>query len=279
MSSMISKLILGTAGLGGLPYGRQGKIVEEKEARAIIGQAVDAGIRTFDVAPVYGQAERICGEALSGISGVTIYTKTTGSWEEAVESTRRLRPHRPCFLWHNFTAKCRVPEWVDGGTIYSSEDIIVRDKKYLFDIFYDEYHTPSIVQWPWNLLCQWIPPNRKIGFMWPSSTKIKYLARSVLLQGLLKDPFPKGIYSSPEIEVAILKADRLAHALGVNIQTLALRSALEMNFDGVVIGPQSIEELEECIAIAEMKPLNALPFIKELDLGDNPITDPRTWAA
>lgn len=259
MSSMISKLILGTAGLGGLPYGRQGKVVSKEDTRQIIQQACSRGIRVFDTAPTYGWAEQALGEALQGYTDCVVYTKTQGSWEEAVESIKRLRPHMPRVLFHNYArGMSRVfPPWANGATVYNRKDLPGDGEIACFDV----------LQFPWNLLRQ---------DFFTADVKI---ARSVFLQGLLKDPFPKGIYSSPEIEVAILKADRLAHALGVNIQTLALRSALEMNFDGVVIGPQSIEELEECIAIAEMKPLNALPFIKELDLGDNPITDPRTWAA
>lgn len=257
--SDVSKLILGTAGLGGLPYGRHQTTVEKEDAIRLFHRACDAGIRTFDTAPSYGCSETWLGEALRDRGDCVVYTKTTGSWEEAVKSIKSLRPHMPRVLFHNY---CRgmssvFPTWANGASIYSRKDLPGDGAIACFDV----------LQFPWNLLRQ---------DFFTADVKI---ARSVFLQGLLKDPFPKGIYSSPEIEVAILKADRLAHALGVNIQTLALRSALEMNFDGVVIGPQSIEELEECIAIAEMKPLNALPFIKELDLGDNPITDPRTWAA
>ncbi len=119
---MRSKLILGTAGLGGIPYG--GKSVNVDDAYKIISRAWDMGITSFDTAPAYGQAESILSRTLKH-SPATIYTKTTGDVKQALRSQALLRcPH---FLWHNWQHKWwkfgreKLPEWIDGVSIYSEE--------------------------------------------------------------------------------------------------------------------------------------------------------------
>ena len=48
----IAKLVLGTAGLGGLPYGADKRIVSREDAQKLIEHAYDSGVRRFDTAPV-----------------------------------------------------------------------------------------------------------------------------------------------------------------------------------------------------------------------------------
>ncbi|WP_449439677.1 aldo/keto reductase [Pedobacter steynii] len=58
------KLILGTAGLGGI-WGK----IDAKESIATILSALEQGITAIDTAPAYGDAEELIGTALSLWSG------------------------------------------------------------------------------------------------------------------------------------------------------------------------------------------------------------------
>jgi aryl-alcohol dehydrogenase-like predicted oxidoreductase len=64
---------LGTWGLGGRAYGA----VTQSRARSVLDAALDAGVRTFDTADIYGdgRAEALLGEALSTRPGVTVVSK------------------------------------------------------------------------------------------------------------------------------------------------------------------------------------------------------------
>ncbi len=145
---MRSRLILGTAGLGGIAYGN--KWVSAEAAADIIRHAYDSGITSFDTAPAYGDAETILGNTLLG-KPATIFTKTTGDVAQALRSVRRLgNPH---FLWHNYRPKwwqfwpTKLPDWVDGVTVYSTElPFVPRNAQY--------------VQVEWNLLRQTKYPPR-----------------------------------------------------------------------------------------------------------------------
>lgn len=63
--SMMNKVILGTAGLGGV-WGE----VDAEESITTILEALEQGINALDTAPAYGDAERFVGQALAQWGGV-----------------------------------------------------------------------------------------------------------------------------------------------------------------------------------------------------------------
>lgn len=247
---MIHKLILGTAGLGGQPYGREKRRVSEAEATKLICHAYECGIRQFDTAPSYGNAEVWLGRAL-GAKVVMLFSKTNGLTDLALASMENLGTSRVAFLWHNWRG-AELPPWVMGVTCYDSDPI---PKVLPAGITY--------LQKDWNLLRQSTAPKG-----------VRFLARSVFLQGVLTE----GGDAPPELEGAMHNARRFAALCGVDLTTLALRAALEHgDIDGVVIGPTTMDELDRCLEIAsERRPLSvdhALPLLADR----SPATDPRTW--
>jgi aryl-alcohol dehydrogenase-like predicted oxidoreductase len=244
---VLKKLILGTAGLGGLPYGKEKRIVSEAEALDILTCANRAGIDTADTSPMYGQAE-----ARIGRTGPwkRVYTKTTGDVDEAISSLELIRS-RVCWLWHNWHG-APLLAWTSGVTVYCADKLAVPNVR--------------VVQSDWNLLNQELP--------WTEKPPMA-IVRSVFLQGCLTG---NGHPRVEDLRRPIARAARMAAIFGIDLETLALRAALEHPcIDGVVIGPTSVGELGRCLEIAN-RPDLGLGDLRILH-SDSPATDPRTWEA
>lgn len=263
----IAKLVLGTAGLGGLPYGAEKRVVSRDDATTLIRHAYDSGVRRFDTAPAYGEAESHVAHAIDGRVAV-VFTKTTGDVDEALQSALRFGAKvHTAYLWHNYNERIAaereealkqnwavdgrgplLPPWVRGVTTYAADRTDARP----------EY----AVQQDWNLLQQRIPEPKPALFM----------ARSVFLQGrLTEDGMGKGVPYD--------RARQMAALYGVDLNTLALRAALEHDaIDLVVVGPTTLDELAACLEIADMKPINLRDtHLAMLACNDPTVTDPRTW--
>ncbi len=239
----VDKLILGTAGLGGLPYGRNRRVVTFDEAVGVLERAYHKGIRSFDTAPAYGFAEKAIGKAITG-SDCTIYTKTIGDIGELIESVRRLG-QVPAVLWHNYKRGTGLNGWVSGFTAYSGDDWV------------DMQGFP--VQTDWSILNQQRAPN---------------IARSIFLQGVLAGEMPP----SPELGEYVSRAQSFANGLGMPLKMLALHAALQIA-DKVVVGATSVEEVDEVVAYAGRTVPKLFPLIRVLDCPDRSLTDPRNWEA
>ncbi len=247
----IDKLCLGTAGLGGLPYGIHDRAVSRDQAIRVIRAAYGAGIRCFDTAPTYGEAEQWLADAIGEYGDCAITTKTSGSVDLAIASLRAFGARRTTVMWHNWQGE-KLPTWVRGVTVYAADRVEIPDGLDL------------MVQGDWNLLQQTIHQQRTDGFQ----------ARSVFLQGQLA-----GGTVRAGLQNAVERSAEFAAACGVDLTTLALRAALENPaVDSVVIGPTTTAELEECLEIAERPHLGVNHLIPMLAI-DSPETDPRTWSA
>ncbi len=264
-----AKLVLGTAGLGGLPYGNDGRMVSRSGAMELMEHAYDSGVRRFDTAPAYGEAERWLGEML-GDRPAFVWTKTTGDVDQAIKSAGIFGTKvHTAYLWHNYGERVAaereemtrknyatdrygipLPSWVSGVTTYAADHTDTRP----------EY----LVQQDWNLLQQRIPQPKPALFV----------ARSVFLQGrLTENGMGKGVQYD--------RARRMAALYGVDLNTLALRAALEHNaIDLVVVGPTTLDELDACLEIVGQKPLGLRwAHLAMLACNDPTVTDPRQWSA
>jgi aryl-alcohol dehydrogenase-like predicted oxidoreductase len=254
VSAMIEKLVLGTAALGGEPYGRSKQSVDEITAVAVIESALASGIKIIDTAPSYGQAEARIGVACRRASrSVRVITKTSGDQDIAARSLERLGCGSDVeFFWHNWTQGTPRPSWVSGATVYGREGY-----KSCLGIY-------SQIQVDWNILSQFREHKHHETVF----------GRSVFLQGVLAGAMPPDNRLIPLVE----RAERFAHGFGVNLPTLALRAALENPFiDYVVIGPNSLSNLRDIIEIAQGKWLGLTHLLPILSADDYTITDPRTW--
>ncbi len=245
---MLKKIILGTAGLGGLPYGREKRVVSRTDATLIMTRAYNAGIKTFDTAPAYGNAEAWLGEAL-GNRIATVYTKTDGDKLKARASLSHFYSKiSPTYLWHAYENQI-TPAWISGVSIYAA------------DLPHKLIDSRFAVQMDWNVLNQTKFPKCK-----------SKIARSVFLQGVLAgEKIPKGLGNA----VAAAKQHAKLHMM--ELPEFALRAALQnRDIDHVIVGPTTIEELETCLKIAAQteKPLGDFA---SLHVG-GAMTDPRTWA-
>lgn len=249
---MIDRLMLGTAGLSGMPYGIEKRVVAPSEAAQVIEHARKSGIHAFDTAPAYGFAEAVLGETLRKMGcGCHVFTKNNGLRDEAILSLTRLKPHYPTMLFHNWGGTSDLPPWTQGATTYETK-----------------WETPPKCRWlqvAWNVLRQVEPPAGP-----------RIIARSVLLQGLLANQsvcLVEGLY--PYVQ----RARDMAEACGMKMGEFALRAALQNpRFDYVLVGPTTIAEVDECVRIAK-DTSRTVPseLISMLDLGSSPMTDPRNW--
>jgi 1-deoxyxylulose-5-phosphate synthase len=291
----VARLVLGTAALGlpyGLPEGGAAApvLVPEEAARGLIHAALAAGIATFDTAPAYGEAEARLGRALAGQGQVWTKVSTSVSDSPAREVARsveasleRLRRARVELVsWHNWTPSLAGERafrecWGElrrspaigslGATTYGEDDAAAAVESGLFDV----------VQVEWNLLRQGVL--RRLRHR--SRSAVKIAVRSVWLQGVLTPrsralpPFLRALEPSRE------EASGRARAWGFDLEALALRAALDQpGVERVVIGIDSPSQLAVALRAARAPRLapDQLEELAVLDRGDDPLTDPRTWA-
>lgn len=232
---MIHKLILGTAGLGGQEYA--GRTVTREDAKRVINRAWELGLHNFDTAPAYGFAEELLAEAFEFMGCAHIFTKDSERHQK--HGRLSLMQPRPSILWHNWTKYCGIEhsdQYVDGVSVYQDE---------IGNALAEGY---GLIECEWNLLRQCAIPDG-----------ITFIARSVFGRGLAKKS---------------LIAQEIANALDLDVHQLFLQAALQHpRIDHVIIGPQTIEELEQCVAWSR-KPLN---FWQVLDVADRKLTDPRLY--
>jgi aryl-alcohol dehydrogenase-like predicted oxidoreductase len=294
--SAIDRLVLGTVALG-LPYGvaLQGdsrQLADQNEVGALIEQAVAAGITNFDTAPSYGLAEERLGRFLPADHG-SVWTKLSnlpvdGGLAQAaerslVQSLSRLNRDRiDCLQWHNWQATLAESTafrslWSElradpriaslGASTYGVDDALAAVRSGLFEQ----------VQIEWNLLNQ--------GVLDAVAEEAANLAvtlalRSVFLQGVLTEK--GGFLPSALAGLAAprARAAALAARFGLTLNALALRAALDHPArPRVLIGPDRPQQLAEILTHTALSPIPAdvLAELRQLDLAENPLTDPRTW--
>jgi aryl-alcohol dehydrogenase-like predicted oxidoreductase len=290
----VGRLVLGTAALG-LPYGLSDRaavapaLLPEDEAAAVIRNALEAGIDTFDTAPAYGEAEARLGRSLAGAGrvwtkvGAPVGPSLGGDLQRSVRESRdRLRRDRlELVSWHNWNDSLAAePAFLEawdhlraqpavaavGATTYGVRDATAAAQSGLFDV----------VQVEWNLLRQGVLTRLRQH----PTPGAGVAVRSVWLQGTLTPrrrslpSFLRGLGPS------LSRANALAEEWGLDLETLALRAALDQpGLARVVIGVDSCAQLASALQAARGPRLDAdqLDALRALDRGEDPLTDPRTW--
>jgi aryl-alcohol dehydrogenase-like predicted oxidoreductase len=291
----VDRLVCGTAALG-LPYGlpRDGGRVElmaAEHAQLVIERALAAGLRTFDTAPAYGEAEARLGKALDGAGAVWTKTRRADALDAALASTlmreldaslsRLNRAAVDLLQWHNWTSALAANDyfrraWQElshrpaikalGASTYGPEDAVAAVTSGLF----------AVVQIEWNLLNQ-----RVLAHVAHEAAQrgVKIALRSVFLQGALSGE-GRVLPAIPRLREGVRRAQDLARGWGMSLAALALRAALDApGVDYVLVGLDSAEQAAEIRRIAEGQALGSakLHEVTALDLGGDPSTDPRTW--
>lgn len=280
MGKRSAELVLGSVQLG-LAYGVANKTGKPSRGAALqlVRQAADAGVTQFDTARAYGDSEERLGEALDGLAARAI-TKLSpladlpagasrGEVRDAVdasiaESLTALRRKRiDCLLLHRASHMTafggaiweRLLERLEDGSV-SALGVSVQSPQEAQDAL--ACREVRHIQMPFNLLdWRW----REAGVIAEMEKRpdVTVHARSVFLQGLLAANDPK-IW--PRIEgvdpPAVLKLiAELAEEFGrENTADLCLAYARGQSYiDGVVIGLETMEQLDTNLRLAVKRPL------------------------
>jgi aryl-alcohol dehydrogenase-like predicted oxidoreductase len=291
----LERIVVGTAALG-LPYGlpRDGdapKLMSEGDAALIVTTALASGVRRFDTAPAYGEAEARLGRVL-GAHG-TVWTKVgrgelaTGDYaQELVEEVEhsRLRLRRQwidVLQWHNWTPAIGELAWFRrawktlrrderigalGASTYGPADAVAAVASGMFDL----------VQVEWNLLNQKVVRTIEAR---ARGANVTIAVRSVFLQGALTGdarPLPP----VPGLAAAVERVRITAAQCRLAVSHLALRAALDTPaVTYVLVGIDHPSQIDVIASICAAPPLTSEQrnAIEELDLGEDPAVDPRRW--
>lgn len=286
--------MLGTAALG-LRYGLAGEEgagpPSPPVAVDVIHAAENVGVYAFDTAPSYGAAEILLGRALGGRGRV--WTKVgvaadldrslPGALASSVDASlsRLKRSRLQLVQWHNWTAgladdphfQCswrslRQHPAVEelGATTYGAADARAAVTSGLF----------GVVQVEWNLLNQ--ATLKALKSVPLGRTRVA--VRSVFLQGVLTRRGERLPSHLAGLRGAVDRARRLAERWGIDLQTLALRAALDQaEVAWVVVGAVAVAEIQQMLSVARLPPLglDQRMQLEALDHSSLAAVDPRTW--
>lgn len=291
-NNSFSRIVLGTVALG-TPYGiGEKQIPDVLEVANLFQFASNVGICQLDTAPSYGIAEDLVGAYASEL-GFRVWTKLSNiplddkAYKNVQESIKKsvaaLHQHDiDCLQWHNWSVDLQenpyfLKIWRDvqenfqintlGASTYGIDNALAAVKSGLFDL----------VQIEWNLLNQSV-----LDAVGEEAKKrgVKLALRSIFLQGVLTD---KGeSLSGPLIKLRNFrqKAKQLASELGLTLNALALRSALDHPMMPLVlIGPDRLVQLQEICHDAQLPSISSeISFkIRGLTVPDVSLVDPRMW--
>ena len=290
------KLGLGTVQLG-MAYGitnRHGRVPPET-ARRIIERALAAGIRVFDTAPDYGDAESVLGACLPRNEALRIVTKLPrmpddinepgiiNTWvhRNVADSLRRLDRDRITTLLVHHAGDLFGPR---GEILYSSLAELKRNGmiENIGASVYEEqeidalltHFDPDVVQVPINLLDQRLIRGGQLRRLHEHGVEIH--GRSLLLQGLLAtaDGVPDRFFETWRKPLESFR--RAVSAQGLTPLQAAvgfINTVSEINC--AIIGVTSLHELEEILAAATTQ----LPpaWYAAFALDDARLLNPSRW--
>lgn len=284
MTNLSNKLVLGTVQFG-LDYGINNPIGRPSMDKSLemLDFAWQKGIRIFDTAYAYGEAEKILGEFIktgnfgSEIKVITklkpnIISESKGEICDIItsnldESLKKLnRNHVDGYLFHTpsyiYNDKV-IDAMVDlkkqklvkniGVSIYEEIDAVYAARLQMFDY----------IQVPYSIFDQRL--NKTDFFETAKKNNITIFARSAFLQGLFFMPEEK---IPPYLEIAkpyFKKFDKIINKYNISRQQAALLfSCKNEHIDYVVFGVDNLDQLKEDIEIAEEN-IDCEDCMKELE--------------
>jgi spore coat polysaccharide biosynthesis protein SpsF len=275
-------LVLGTAQLG-MAYGIANRTgaPSPDDAQALVLRARALGVASFDTARAYGESETRLGRALAAEPGARIITKLLPFDELALDApagavadkvrqsvaasldalgtpklqtlllhrARHLRAHNGA-VWDtllNLKAEGRIGTL--GASVQTPEELRLALS----------YRDIGHVQLPFNLL-DWRWRDPAVFDLFSHRPDVTVHARSVFLQGLLAANDASLWPDVPGLDKAglVVALDALAQTIGRdNAADLCLAYARGMPFlSGVVIGAETVAQLEDNVALAAKPPLD-----------------------
>jgi aryl-alcohol dehydrogenase-like predicted oxidoreductase len=283
MENKMNKLVLGTVQFG-LDYGINnfnGKPTREKSL-AMLDFAYEKGVRIFDTASAYGDAEEILGEFMKS-RGLTDKIKVITKLKPNIVEESEGDPYD--IILENLTLSLKKlnREYVDGYLFHTPA--YIRNKK-LVDCFsklkdqglvknigvsiYEEddalYATKldvvDYIQVPYSILDQRL--NKTDFFKLAKENNKTVFARSAFLQGLFFMPENKIPEHLSKVKDYFKDLDEIIAKYGLSRQQIALLFSYQnKNIDHVVFGVDTLEQLKEDVEIVE-KNIDCEKCIEEL---------------
>lgn len=289
MSSLVSKLLVGTASFGA-EYGLANSIVPSpKEVRGILRSAEVLGFFGYDTARDYGVAEKLVGLAratkLKGytkFSHGTDYSNRSLLIEQVLDSAKNLERNSiyaiaPHSFFEFMSTKKRSLENMEalksegfikfwGVTLYSPDE--------LKDIL--ELCQPDYVQIPVNALDRRFLTSGMIDRAKDRGVEIH--ARSVFLQGALLQPPEKLPSFLLPLSSQIVQIMMCAQENGVSVLKLLVQhSMLDERIDKLVVGVNSMTQLDEIYEVSASHDSLDFSRIHAIEQVEPTLLDPRNW--
>lgn len=263
MKNLVQKLVLGTAQFG-LDYGinnSNGK-PSRKKSLEMLDFAYEKGIRIFDTAYAYGDAEEILGEfSISHNLGgkIRIITKTKGEIGDVIianlkESLSRLKSDYVdgCLL--------HAPELIKDDKIVNilcnfKKEGLVKNIGFSIDETEDAIYAAKLketnyIQVPYNIFDQRL--DKTDFFRIAKKNGITVFARSAFLQGLFLMPEDKIPSYLENAKGYLQDLDEIIGKYGLTrMQAALLFSLSNENINHVVFGVDNINQLIEIMDFAE----------------------------
>lgn len=298
----MDRIILGTAQLG-MRYGiaSGNRAPDRQRAFEMLEHARSRGIRRFDTAPAYGEAETWIGEFLADRrDAFEVTTKLpplpplpararnaaiAAHVETALSaSLRRLQAERvDCLLIHH----ARDLAMHGGPLVAALERERRRGRAVRLGL---SAYTPAeartmldhppltVLQHPLSLLDRRLREDA----VWPAlrAAGILIVARSILLQGLLTlDPAHEAVRRKRAGGTLAALGECLESA-GCRPVALALPFVLALGADLALVGVDSVGQLDALLAsLVTAVPGNLLDEVRQLPTPDESLLDPRRWTA
>jgi aryl-alcohol dehydrogenase-like predicted oxidoreductase len=289
---MISKLILGTVQLG-LDYGinnSQGK-PSTKAAHRILDCAFDAGISSLDTAAAYGNSHEVLGSwfGLGGKADMQVFTKLAPDvdlhsntikqflTELKIESLAGLSFHRLADFKRSHAHRRDHLTAIINSELVGKLGVSMHSNDELY--FCHTRKEIELVQLPYNALDNAF--QRKSAFTQAQDQGIEIQTRSAFLQGLFfknEDSFPLNLEG---LIPAIREIKSIALAADLPTGQLVLCYALRGTSNGVVIGVDSVKQLEEILTWSEkctQVPEEAIEQIDAIKISNTSLLNPANWS-
>jgi|AntAceMinimDraft_2_1070361.scaffolds.fasta_scaffold01890_2 aryl-alcohol dehydrogenase-like predicted oxidoreductase len=291
-----NKLCLGTVKLGIPDYGfSSGKSNAGFDAIGFLNQAESLGINKFDTSPRYGESENILGAYINQTINKPFISSKIDNLKanqteiyklmfESVKATLRklhLEKLDICYLHQNEINIITDPYIHDGlkrlkeegliekagASVYSHEECAHALQCGIFDF----------IQVPLNVF----DISFYNRFIKDNQTTVRFVARSLLLQGTLvnREQIIKRISSGNEILTFLSKLDIIARENNLSTLQMSLRFVYSLkNIDQYIIGTTSIQNLKmNTHYLKEKLPINLFTLIYELASQPKSWSNPRSW--
>lgn len=283
MTSSIDRLVLGTVQFG-LNYGvnnPNGRPARKKSLQ-MLDFAYEKGIRIFDTAYAYGEAEEILGEFLQSRNlskKIKIITKLkpniifefkgeaydiiARNLEESLKKLRR--DYVDGYLFHT-PSYIKDKKLVDSMLRLKSQGLVKNIGVSIYDetdaIYAANMGQVDYIQIPYSVFDQRL--DKTVFFKLAKKNRITIFARSAFLQGLFFMPEKKFPSHLKKAKIYLKELDKIISKYGLSRQQAALLfSYKNKNIDFVVFGVDNIGQLEQDINIIEQD-INCGKCIEEL---------------